>query len=163
MPANVQHLVEQKLPETIRSVLQENTELKTRLSQLSEVARSLQVENAALRERKRALSVDADILEEMVRETSRISCIRKKVREQFLQHIVFRLRIRSSADWSRLHQEVQRITAKFQQLQEEEKEKRQRLEQLRTEHGRVLADMEAIRSELLIEVHLKVKCVYSTV
>ncbi|MEQ2176728.1 hypothetical protein GOODEAATRI_030980, partial [Goodea atripinnis] len=78
MSEKVQHLVDQRLPETTRSVLQENTELKTRFSQLSEVAKSLWEENKALREHKRQLSIDTDILEQMVSGTSRISCVRKK-------------------------------------------------------------------------------------
>ncbi|KAM4746601.1 cilia- and flagella-associated protein 157-like [Anableps anableps] len=119
MSATVQHLVEQKLPEATRSVLQENTELKTRLGQLSEVARSLQRDNAALRERKRQLSLDTDILEEMLRRTSRISCVRRK--------------------------DVQQLTGEFQRLQEDVGEKQQRLEQLQAERARVLADMEALR------------------
>uniref|UniRef100_A0A3Q2D6B0 Cilia- and flagella-associated protein 157 n=1 Tax=Cyprinodon variegatus TaxID=28743 RepID=A0A3Q2D6B0_CYPVA len=73
MSSKVQLLVEQKLPEKIRSVLQENTELKTRLSKLSEATESLLEENTSLRERRRQLSVDNDILEQTVRETSRIT------------------------------------------------------------------------------------------
>ncbi|KAK5602575.1 hypothetical protein CRENBAI_008196 [Crenichthys baileyi] len=119
MSEKVQHLVDQRLPETTRSVLQENTELKTRFSQLSEVAKSLLEENTALREHKRQLSIDTDILEQMVRETSRISCVRKK--------------------------KVQQLTGELQQLQEDITEKQQHLEQLETEHARVLAEMEALR------------------
>ncbi|XP_047216061.1 cilia- and flagella-associated protein 157-like [Girardinichthys multiradiatus] len=55
MSEKVQHLVDQRLPEMTRSVLQENTELKTRFSQLSEVAKSLLEENKALREQKHIL------------------------------------------------------------------------------------------------------------
>ncbi|XP_015248678.1 PREDICTED: uncharacterized protein C9orf117 homolog [Cyprinodon variegatus] len=119
MSSKVQLLVEQKLPEKIRSVLQENTELKTRLSKLSEATESLLEENTSLRERRRQLSVDNDILEQTVRETSRISCVCRK--------------------------EVQQLRGKFQQLQEDVSEKQQQLEQLQTEHTRVLADMEALR------------------
>lgn len=93
MSAQVQHLVEQKLPEATRSVLQENSELQSLLGQLSVVSRSLQRENAALRERKKQLSIDTDILEETLRRAARASCLRQKVRGRVLQ----RLPVRTSA------------------------------------------------------------------
>ncbi|XP_070759876.1 cilia- and flagella-associated protein 157-like [Enoplosus armatus] len=121
MAAQVQHLVDQKVPETTRLVLQENTEVKARFSQLSEQAQVLMGENAALRDRKSRLSVDVDLLEQMLSETSRKSCIRKKVVEQ--------------------------LTEKCQQLQTEQKDRRQEVEQLQTEHTGVLAEMEALRQD----------------
>uniref|UniRef100_A0A3P8SLU7 Cilia- and flagella-associated protein 157 n=1 Tax=Amphiprion percula TaxID=161767 RepID=A0A3P8SLU7_AMPPE len=119
MAAEVQQLVDQKVPETTRSVLRENVEVKNHLSLLSEQTRVLMEENAALRGRKSRLSVDVDILEQMLSETSRTSCIRKKVVEQ--------------------------LTEKCQQLQTEQKESRQQLEQLQNKHTADLAEMETLR------------------
>lgn len=79
MAAELQHLVDQKVPETTRLALQENTEVKARFGQLSERTLVLMEENSALRGRKSRLSLDVDVLEQMLSETSRKSCIRKKV------------------------------------------------------------------------------------
>lgn len=79
LAAEVQHLVDQKVPETTRSALQENTEVKARLGLLSQQTLSLMGENSSLRDRKTRLGVDVDILEQMLKETSRQSCVRKKV------------------------------------------------------------------------------------
>ncbi|XP_054895380.1 cilia- and flagella-associated protein 157-like [Poeciliopsis prolifica] len=119
MSAQVQHLVEQKLPEATRSVLQENLELQSLLGRLSAVSRSLQRENAALRERKKQLSVDTDVLEETLRRAARASCMRQK--------------------------DVQQLTGQFQRLQQDDREKQQQLERIRAEQAQVLADMEALR------------------
>ncbi|KAF1389565.1 hypothetical protein PFLUV_G00074720 [Perca fluviatilis] len=121
MAAEVQHLVDQKVPETTRLALQENSEVKAQISQLSEQTHVLMEENSALRERKSRLSVDVDILEQMLSETSRKSCIRKKVVEQ--------------------------LTEKCQQLQAELKDCKRELEQLQTKHTGVLAEMEALRQD----------------
>lgn len=79
MTAKVQDLVDQRLPERTRLALQENAEVKAQLSQLSAQAQHLMVENSSLRDRKGQLRVDVDVLEELLSETSRQSCIRKKV------------------------------------------------------------------------------------
>ncbi|KAK9522142.1 hypothetical protein VZT92_018627 [Zoarces viviparus] len=121
LAAEVQHLVDQKVPETTRSALQENTEVKAQIGQLSEQTLSLMGENSALRDRNIRLSVDVDILEQMLSETSRRSCVRKKVAEQ--------------------------LTEKCRQLQAELKDRRQELEQLQTKHTGALAEMEALRQE----------------
>lgn len=78
MAAEAQHVLNQKVPETTR-LARENTEVKARFSQLSEQILALMGENSALRDRKSQLSVDVDILEQMLSEMSRQSCIRKKV------------------------------------------------------------------------------------
>lgn len=78
MAAEVQPSVNQKVLETTRLAL-ENTEVKARFSQLSEQALVLMGENSALRDRKSQLSVDVHVLEQMLSEMSRQSCIRKKV------------------------------------------------------------------------------------
>lgn len=78
MAAEAQHVANQKVPETTRLAL-ENTEMKARFSQLSEQILVLMGENSVLRDRKSMLSVDVDILEQMLSEMSRQSCIRKKV------------------------------------------------------------------------------------
>lgn len=80
MAAEVQHLVEQKVPRTTRLAIQENNQVKERYSQLSEQAHVLVEENTALRDMKSQLRLDVDILEEMLREVSRESCVRKRVR-----------------------------------------------------------------------------------
>lgn len=85
MAAEVQHLVDQKVPEATRLALQENTEVKARFSQLSEQAQVLMEKNAALRGRKGQLSVDVDILEQMLSKVTRTSCIRKKVRDKLIR------------------------------------------------------------------------------
>ncbi|XP_012735252.2 cilia- and flagella-associated protein 157 [Fundulus heteroclitus] len=121
MLAKVEHLVELKLPERTRCVLQENTQLKVRFSQLCEVARSLQEENASLREHQRRLRIDTEILEQTVRQTARISCRRRK--------------------------EALQLTGRLQQLQEDVQGKQQQLEELQEENTRVLAQMEALRPD----------------
>ncbi|TKS77927.1 Cilia- and flagella-associated protein 157 [Collichthys lucidus] len=119
MAAQEQHLVDQKVPETIRLALQENTEVKAQFNQLSEQAQVLMGQNSALRARKSQLSVDLGILEEMLSEMSHQSCIRKKVVEQ--------------------------LTEKCQQLQAELKDCSQERKQLQAENTRVLIEMEALR------------------
>ncbi|KAM7391135.1 hypothetical protein PAMP_021849 [Pampus punctatissimus] len=121
MAAQVQHLVDQKVPETTRSAVQENKEVKAQFSQLSQQARVLVEENAALRDKKSQLSMDVDILEQMLSGISRESCIRKKVVEQ--------------------------LTEKCQQLQVKLNDSKQQLEQLQTEHKGVLAELEALRQD----------------
>lgn len=78
MAKEVQHLVDQNLPETTRMAMKENTELKVQLCQLSDQAQVLMKENSGLQERKSKLSLDVDILEKMLSELSRQSCVRKK-------------------------------------------------------------------------------------
>uniref|UniRef100_A0A3B5LTY2 Cilia- and flagella-associated protein 157 n=1 Tax=Xiphophorus couchianus TaxID=32473 RepID=A0A3B5LTY2_9TELE len=132
MSAQVQHLVEQKLPEATRSVLQENSELQSLLGRLSAVSRSLQRENAALRERKKQLSIDTDILEETLRRAARAGCMRQKVRGRFLQRragVPFGPQQRCSA----LLQDVQQLTGELQRLQQDDREKRQQLERIQAE------------------------------
>ena len=80
MAAEVQQLVEQKVPEAARLALQEIAEVRSLISQLSEQNHDLMEENFALRERKGRLRVEVENLEEMLRETSRQSCVHKKVR-----------------------------------------------------------------------------------
>nr|XP_040050733.1 cilia- and flagella-associated protein 157-like [Gasterosteus aculeatus aculeatus] len=121
LAAEVQHLVDQKVPETTRSALQENTEVKARLGLLSQQTLSLMGENSSLRDRKTRLGVDVDILEQMLKETSRQSCVRKKVVEQ--------------------------LTEKCRQLQAELTGRRRELEQLQAEHAGVLAETEALRRD----------------
>ncbi|XP_056232195.1 cilia- and flagella-associated protein 157-like [Seriola aureovittata] len=121
MEAEVKQLVDQKVPETTRLALQENTEARAQLNQLSEQTHILMKENSALLDRKTKLSVDVDILEHMLSELSRKSCIRKKVVEQ--------------------------LTEKCQQLQAELNVCRQELQQLQTEHRSVLVQMEALRQD----------------
>ncbi|XP_068460769.1 cilia- and flagella-associated protein 157-like isoform X2 [Clinocottus analis] len=121
MAAEVQHLVDQKVPAATKSALQENTEVKARMGRLSEQTLTLMEENSDLRDRKSRLSVDLHLLEEMLHETTRKSCVRKKVAEQ--------------------------MTAKCRQLQAElEDEKRER-ERRESEHTGALAEMEALRRE----------------
>ncbi|XP_068594883.1 cilia- and flagella-associated protein 157 [Brachionichthys hirsutus] len=119
LAAKVQHLVDQKVPERTRLALQENTEIKAQLSQLSEQARALMSENSALRDRKSQLHVDVDILEQLFSETSRQSCIRKKVVEQ--------------------------LKEKCQHLQAELKDCKQELQQLPAKDSAVPAEMQALR------------------
>ncbi|XP_033975134.1 cilia- and flagella-associated protein 157 [Trematomus bernacchii] len=119
MAAEVQQLVEQKVPEAARSALQENAEVRSLISQLSEQNHDLMEENFALRERKGRLRVEVENLEEMLRETSRQSCVHKKVVEQ--------------------------LTEKCQQLQAELKDCQQEVEQLHSKQTGVLGEMEALR------------------
>lgn len=79
--AEVQHLVDQRVPEMTRLVLQENAEVKARVRLLSQQVQVLMEENAALRDHKTQLSVDVENLEQMLSKMSRTSCVRKKVRE----------------------------------------------------------------------------------
>ncbi|KAK2838070.1 hypothetical protein Q5P01_015282 [Channa striata] len=121
MAAEVQQLVDQKVPETTRLALQDNAELKSQLGELSGQTKVLMRENSALQERKTQLSLDVDILEKMLSEMTRQSCIRKKVVEQ--------------------------LTDKCQQLQAEQKDDRQELKQLQAERKGLLAEVEALRLE----------------
>ncbi|KAM6930873.1 cilia- and flagella-associated protein 157-like [Xenentodon cancila] len=123
MEAEVQHLVNQKLPETTRLALQDIVELKACYNQLSEHAQLLTVENSALRQQKSQLIMDVDILEQMLRKTSRMSCIHKrKVDEQ---------------------------TEMCQKLQVEQKNFQQQLERLQTKHTQLLAEMDELRKARL--------------
>lgn len=163
MAAEVQHLVDQKVPETTRLALQENSEVKAQISQLSEQTHVLMEENSALRDRKSRLSVDVDILEQMLSETSRKSCIRKKVRVTDIHLLIiwahcgigssgccsFRIDIYTSILYtsSSLYQVVEQLTEKCQQLKAELNDCKRELEQLQTKHTGVLAEMEALRSK----------------
>uniref|UniRef100_A0A3Q2V521 Cilia- and flagella-associated protein 157 n=1 Tax=Haplochromis burtoni TaxID=8153 RepID=A0A3Q2V521_HAPBU len=115
MAAEVQLLVDQKVPETTRLALQENAEVKARVGQLSEQVQILMEENAALRGCKS------------------------------------QLRIHSKSIPNSLHQVVEQLTEKCQQLQAEQKDCRQRLEQLQTEHAGALGKMEALRSKFTLK------------
>ncbi|XP_061585880.1 cilia- and flagella-associated protein 157 [Cololabis saira] len=117
--AEVQHLVQQRLPETTRLALQDVLEVKARCSQLAELARLLTEENSGLRRRRSQLSADVDVLEQMLRKTSRMSCVHKK--------------------------KVDELTDTCQKLQVEQEDCRQQLERLRAEHTQVLAEMEDLR------------------
>ncbi|KAM9858206.1 cilia- and flagella-associated protein 157 [Aulostomus maculatus] len=121
MGADVQHLVDQKVPEATRLALEENEEVKQRYGQLSEQAHILVEENMILRDRKSKLKVDVDILEQMLREISRQSCVRKRVVEQ--------------------------LTAKCQHLQVKLKDCRQELRQLTAKHDAILAELEELRRD----------------
>ncbi|XP_054629844.1 cilia- and flagella-associated protein 157 isoform X2 [Dunckerocampus dactyliophorus] len=76
--ADVERLVERRLPETARRAARENEEVKARYGVLSEKAHDLARENAALREQKSRLAADVDVLEQTLAEMSRQSCVRKK-------------------------------------------------------------------------------------
>lgn len=79
MAAEVHRKVNQRIPEVTRLALEENTEVKARLSQLSEHALVLMEENYTLQDRKSQLSVDVENLEGMFSEVSHQSCIHKRV------------------------------------------------------------------------------------
>uniref|UniRef100_A0A8C5GX92 Cilia- and flagella-associated protein 157 n=1 Tax=Gouania willdenowi TaxID=441366 RepID=A0A8C5GX92_GOUWI len=121
MEAEVQLQVHQKVPQTTKVTLQENVELKTRMNQLSQHVQVLTGENESLREQKSHLSLSVDILEQTLRETSRTSCVRKKV--------------------------VEHLTEKCQKLQAEQKQWQQQLHQLQSERSSLSTEMKKIRSE----------------
>lgn len=77
--AEVDHLVNQKIPEAARSAIKEAAEIKAHFSQLSEHALFLTKENSSLRAQNSQLKVDVDNLEQMLVEMCRQSCISKKV------------------------------------------------------------------------------------
>lgn len=79
MQAEVDRLVNQRVPVVVRSAMKETMEVKAQFSQLSEHALVLTEENSALRERRSQLSVDVGNLEQMLKEVSRQSCVQKKV------------------------------------------------------------------------------------
>lgn len=79
MAVEVQQLVNQKLPETTRLTMEENSQVKARFSQLSEEVVVLMGENTALRANKSQLSVNVSTLEKMMSEVSRQNALRKKV------------------------------------------------------------------------------------
>lgn len=58
--------------------------------------------------------------------------------------------IHSKSISNSLHQVVEQLTEKCQQLQVEQKDCRQRLEQLQTEHAGALGKMEALRSKFTL-------------
>ncbi|XP_047197215.1 cilia- and flagella-associated protein 157 [Hippoglossus stenolepis] len=119
MAINVQRLVDQQLPEETKQAFEENTELLSRCSHLSEQAEALIRENSALQEHKSKHSVDSDILEELNRNLSRKVCIHKKV--------------------------VKQVTDQSEQLQAELSVCRQEQQQLQAEHRHVLVEMEMLR------------------
>ncbi|XP_020507028.2 cilia- and flagella-associated protein 157 [Labrus bergylta] len=119
--ADVQHRVNQKVPETTRLAIQENMELKAQMGQLSVHTHIVMEENSTLQQRKSTLSMDVENLEQMLKETSRQSCILKRV--------------------------VQQLTEKCQQQQTELKERSHELKQLQTEHAGVQAEMQAHRQD----------------
>ncbi|CAJ1069424.1 cilia- and flagella-associated protein 157 [Xyrichtys novacula] len=119
--ADVQHQVDQKVPETTRTALQENTVLKVQLNQLSKETQVLMEENSALLQQKGRLIVDVQNLEEMLKETTCRSCILQKVVEQ--------------------------LTGKCEQLQTELKERSQDLVQLQTQNTGLQAEMETLRQD----------------
>uniref|UniRef100_A0A672JES8 Cilia- and flagella-associated protein 157 n=1 Tax=Salarias fasciatus TaxID=181472 RepID=A0A672JES8_SALFA len=116
MAAEVQQQVEQKVPESTRLALQENLEVKERLGRLSQHVQVLTEENAALRDGRRRLSVDLEVLEQMLSETTRTSCIRKKVVEQ--------------------------LTEKCRQLQAEQEVWKQQTEQVQSRRAELQAETE---------------------
>ncbi|XP_029960803.1 cilia- and flagella-associated protein 157-like [Salarias fasciatus] len=121
MAAEVQQQVEQKVPESTRLALQENLEVKERLGRLSQHVQVLTEENAALRDGRRRLSVDLEVLEQMLSETTRTSCIRKKVVEQ--------------------------LTEKCRQLQAEQEVWKQQTEQVQSRRAELQAETEELRRE----------------
>lgn len=84
MAVEVQQLVNQKLPETTRLTMEENTQVKARFNQLSEEVVVLMGENTALRANKSQLSINVSTLEKMMSEVSRQNALRKKVGAQSL-------------------------------------------------------------------------------
>lgn len=79
MAVEVQQLVNQKLPETTRMTMEENTQVKARFNLLSEEVVVLMGENTALRANKSQLSINVSTLEKMMSEVSRQNALRKKV------------------------------------------------------------------------------------
>ncbi|KAM3611664.1 uncharacterized protein V6R79_022185 [Siganus canaliculatus] len=121
MADGVQHQVDHKIPETTKLALQEATEAKAQISQLSEKAQILMGENSALRRHKSKLSVEVENLEQMLSKMARQSCVQKKVVEQ--------------------------LTKKNQQLQVELGDCRQEFQQLQTKHTGVMAETEELRQD----------------
>ncbi|XP_029999158.1 cilia- and flagella-associated protein 157-like [Sphaeramia orbicularis] len=121
MAAEVQHLVEQNLPEATRLAIEENKEVRSRCSQLSDHACGLLKVNTALQTRKTKLRLDVDILEQMVSDISRKSCIQKKLVEQ--------------------------LTEKCEQLQTELRDCREEHRQLQTKHSHVLTEIDQLRED----------------
>lgn len=173
MRTEVEHLVNLRVPEAVRSVMKETMEVKAQFSQLSEHALVLTEENSALRERRSQLSVDVGNLEQMLKEVSRQSCVQKKV--TFSAHFLYPKRASMSGtchhvkaeppDFSRgpkgiftivlslpfssfpsLHQTMEQLKGKYQCLEHELEDCREELKQLQTKHREVLAEMEAHRS-----------------
>lgn len=79
MAVEVQQLVNQKLPETTRMTMEENSQVKARFNQLSEEVVVLMGENTALRANKSQLCINVSTLEKMMSEVSRQNALRKKV------------------------------------------------------------------------------------
>ncbi|XP_029016774.1 cilia- and flagella-associated protein 157 [Betta splendens] len=133
MSEKVQKQVDQNLPEATRMALQENTELKVQLNQMSELAKNLMKKNSALQGCKNQLRLDVELLEKMMSEVSRQSCVHKKVVEQ--------------------------LTEKCQQMQEEQRHSRHELQHVQAKHKETLAEMEALRQEqaALSDLHSKSK------
>ncbi|CAN9512859.1 unnamed protein product [Ophioblennius macclurei] len=119
--AEVEQQVEQKVPESTRRALQENREAEARFGQLSQHVEVLTEENAALRDRRSRLSVDVDVLQQMLSQTTRTSCVRKKVVEQ--------------------------LTEKCRQLQAEQRTWKQQMEDLQSQKVALQAQMEELRRD----------------
>ncbi|XP_062239399.1 cilia- and flagella-associated protein 157 [Platichthys flesus] len=125
MATNVQRLVDQQLPVETKQAFEENRELLTRCSHLSERAEVLIKENAALQEHKNKHSADSDILEQMNKELSRKVCIAKKV--------------------------VKQVSAQSEQLQAELSACRQERAELQAELRRVVDAMEVLRQFKILQ------------
>ncbi|KAJ0067775.1 hypothetical protein NL108_010448, partial [Boleophthalmus pectinirostris] len=79
MEAEVQSLVNQKLPETTSLALEQNKELRERFIQLSQHTQELLERNTALQKIKTGLKLDVENLEQMFKEVSRNNCVQKRV------------------------------------------------------------------------------------
>ncbi|XP_072289979.1 cilia- and flagella-associated protein 157 [Eucyclogobius newberryi] len=121
MEAEVQRLVNQRLPETTSLALQQNKELKERFGQLSQHSQGLLGENTALKKSKTQLKLDVENLEQMLREVTRNNCIQKRV--------------------------VQKLTEKCTALQTELNQCRQKHQQLLSLQSQSVDEMETLRQD----------------
>ncbi|XP_034026696.1 cilia- and flagella-associated protein 157 [Thalassophryne amazonica] len=121
MDAQVQHLVDQKVLEKTREVLQESKEAKSHFNLLSDQNQVLLKENKVLRQLKNRLSINMDILEQTISEITHKSCIRKKVAEE--------------------------LREKYEQLQSELKMCKQEQRQLQRKHTDILTELAMLRQD----------------
>ncbi|XP_077417644.1 cilia- and flagella-associated protein 157-like [Vanacampus margaritifer] len=135
--AEVERLVEQKLPEASRRAALENQEGRARYARLSEKAHQLARENHALRQHRGRMAADVAVLEETIDKMARRSCQRKKEAEQLQDDLAQRSRdleqLRTQRD--QCHAELKALrkshATSCARLEAELQEERRRIDQMR--------------------------------
>ncbi|XP_061671996.1 cilia- and flagella-associated protein 157-like [Syngnathoides biaculeatus] len=148
--AEVELLVDRKLPEASKRATLENQEMKVRYAQLSEKAHQLAGENHTLRQKTGRTATDVAILEETVAKMARQSCVRKKEAEQLRADLTTR-----SHDMEKLRNQCDECRAELEALRKSHAAVSSRLEaELQAERkttGRMKEVFAALKTTLMVE------------